>query len=288
MRLPFWKVESVGNDFPLLHTSDVEALSAESGASVDFLLTDLAIRMSDRRCGIGGDGILVLGQTDEGLRLRMFNPDGTEDFCGNGLRCAAWHAHDQGWLGFDGSILHLGQSVSAHIRGDLVTTEMGKASYNPDDVPTKAMGELFNQTIWSGMDYGMPLSVPGSALTTGSTHVVIPTFALPDDDTFRSVSAKIEVDPMYPNRTSVIWTREIEPMVLEIRIWERGAGETMGCGTGSSAAAVNYLRQRSKGGVVEVRNPGGSLKVSMDRWDAPISVEGKAVMVYKGIYPFAP
>jgi diaminopimelate epimerase len=288
MRLPFWKVESVGNDFPLLHESDVQALASESGASVDFLLTDLAIRMSDRRLGIGGDGILLLGPCSDGLRLRMFNPDGTEDFCGNGIRCAAWHAHDQGWLGFDGTVLHLDRSVTVHIRDGVVTTEIGKASYDPDDVPTKAMGELFNQTIWSGMDYGMPLSVPGSALTTGSTHVVIPTFALPDDDTFRSVSAKIEADPMYPNRTSVIWAREVEPMVLEIRIWERGAGETMGCGTGSSAAAVNYLRQRSKGGTVEVRNPGGTLKVTMDRWDSTISVEGRAEQVYVGTYPFIP
>jgi diaminopimelate epimerase len=283
-RLPFWKVESIGNDFPLLHLSDVQELSTSGAGSVDFLLTSLAIKMSDRKFGVGGDGLLVLDKTEAGLTLRMFNPDGSEDFCGNGLRSAAWHAHLLGWVGFDFQISHLGRNVPVTIRGDEISTMIGAASYAPDDVPTTAMGEMFNTTIWSGMDAGMPLSVPGSALTTGSTHVVIPTYAIPDDDTFRSVSAKIEVDPMYPQKTSVIWAREIEPMKLEVRIWERAVGETLGCGTGSSAAAANYLRMKQKGGTVQVQNPGGSLEVSMERWDAPITLVGKAEQVYSGEY----
>jgi diaminopimelate epimerase len=159
---------------------------------------------------------------------------------------------------------------------------IGRADYHPDKVPHRSMRELFNQTVWNGMDAGMPLSLFGSALTTGSTHVVIGTDALPDDGSFFSVSPKIENDPLYPERTSVIWRRELEPNVLEIRIWERGVGETLGCGTGSSAAAADYLRSKGRGGVVEVRNPGGNLRVSMERWDAPITVSGVAEQVFHG------
>jgi diaminopimelate epimerase len=148
------------------------------------------------------------------------------------------------------------------------------------------MGELFNATIWSGIDAGMPLSLFGSALTTGSTHVVIQTYSLPDDDTFRSVSAKIEIDPMYPQRTSVIWAQEAGPDELKIRIWERGVGETQGCGTGSSAAAADYLRRKNRGGLVKVQNPGGTISVSMDRWSAPITITGEAHVRFRGRFLF--
>jgi diaminopimelate epimerase len=134
------------------------------------------------------------------------------------------------------------------------------------------------------MDSGMPLSLFGSVLTTGSTHAIIPTTQLPDDDTFFSISPKIEVDPQFPQRTSVIWRQEVEPMHLKIRIWERGVGETQGCGTGSSAAAIDYLRRANRGGTVIVDNPGGTISISAETWESPITIEGTAETVYAGKY----
>jgi diaminopimelate epimerase len=183
-------------------------------------------------------------------------------------------------------VKHLDKEIACTIIGETVRTEIGSASYDPEQVPTTGIGELFNGNVWSGMDSGMPLSLPGSALTTGSTHVIIPTYALPDDDSFKSVSPKIEVDSKFPQRASVIWSQEIEPMKLKIRIWERGVGETLGCGTGSAAAAVDYLRRKQKGGKVEVQNPGGVVSVSMDNWSAPITIEGTAEQVYSGEFLF--
>jgi diaminopimelate epimerase len=131
---------------------------------------------------------------------------------------------------------------------------------------------------------GQPLSLFGSALTTGSTHVIIKTAALPDDDSFRSISATIEHAPSFPERTSVIWVKVDQPGFLSVRIWERGAGETMGCGTGSAAAAADYMRRSGRAGKVIVKNPGGILTVSAERWDSALTIEGTASQVFEGFY----
>ena len=216
----------------------------------------------------------------------MFNPDGTEDFCGNGLRCAADHVFRQGWTGSEFTVLHLGQEVPVRIEGGKVFTTFPPASYDPDRIPMNGH-ELFNATVWSGIDGGTPMSLSGSVLSTGTTHTIIPTYALPDDESFRSASAQIEVDSKFPMRTSIMWTREVAENVLELRIWERGVGETRGCGSGSSAAAVDYLRRKGRGGAVEVRNPGGSVIMRLKQWDDAIEVEGIATEVYRGIFPYA-
>lgn len=281
-RIPFWKVESVGNDFVLVHEEGTSSLG-----DPEAVLPALTRAASHRRFGIGSDGLLVVGHAGTGLTLRMFNPDGSEDFCGNGLRCSATHAHALGWVGDRFSIRHGGRDVSCAILPDgRVSTIIGTVSYDPKDVPTTASGELFDTIVWSGMDAGIPLSLFGSALSTGSTHVVIPTVTLPDDDSFLSVSPKIEHDPRFPKKTSVIWRQEVSPNRLMIRIWERGAGETLGCGTGASAAAADYLRRKGAGGSVEVASAGGILHVEMDSWSSPMTVISKAEEVYTGTYLF--
>ncbi|AIE84221.1 diaminopimelate epimerase [Fimbriimonas ginsengisoli] len=315
-RIPFWKLQSVGNDFPLVHLADIDAaleferqeelakapeiapaqVVKECSVTPDQALPDpgkateflgrLSIAICDRHFGVGGDGLLAMGMEGEAVRLRMFNPDGTEDFCGNGIRCAAVHAHAMGWVGSDFTIKHLDREVPTHIGEGQVSTVIGIADYDPKKVPHTGFGEIFNRTVWSGMDGGQPLSLFGSALTTGSTHVVIPTTALPDQEIFESVSAKIEVDPQFPDRTSVIWSKEVAPNQLELMIWERGVGETLGCGTGSSAAAADYLRRKGRGGTVEIKSKGGTLQVEMSDWTAPIQISGTAEQVYRGEFAF--
>lgn len=304
MTIDFVKTQSVGNDFVLVHETDLSKLLAEANSSPtgkggvavatkplisqDQLLERLAILACNRKFGVGSDGLLVLGKKDADITLRMFNPDGTEDFCGNGLRCAAICASHEGLATTSSFVItHGGERVRSELLGGAkVRTTLGRADYSPAKVPVVAPGEVFKETVWSGMIDGMPLSFFGSALTTGSTHVVIPTVSFPDDDSFISISSAIEKDPRYPKHTSVIWTKEIEPMHLKLRIWERGAGETLGCGTGSSAAAADYLRRRERGGTVVVDNPGGTILVSMDSWDSAIVTEGDATVVYTGTYTF--
>ncbi len=271
--LRFWKVQSIGNHFPLVLASEY-----------DGDLSELAIMMCRDHFGVGGDGLLVVGTGGTDLTLRMFNPDGTEDFCGNGLRCAARFGFDQGMVGASFNILHLGRTVPVTVEGTLIKTVIGTASYDPKDVPTIIAGELFDETIFAARDSDWSVVLAGSALSTGSTHVVLPVGSLPDDEGFRAISSRLEVDPRFPQRTSVIWAAR-DGEALSIRIWERGVGETLGCGTGSSAAAVDWMRRRKRGGRIEVRNPGGTVWVSADTWSSPITLEGEAITVFQGEFP---
>lgn len=284
--VPFWKVESVGNDFVLIHLKDVEQRLGSQ--SVDDFLRNFSIQASERHFGIGSDGLLAVGMQGGRLIDRMFNPDGTEDFCGNGLRCAAVHARSQGWIRDAVEIVHGGRIVPVAFRGNEVETIIGRASYEPQDVPVRFLTDpertYRRPAIWQDRN----LSLMGSALTTGSTHVVLIVPELPSDELFFKASREIENDPQFPNRTSVIWAKRQSAREIAIRIWERGAGETQGCGTGSSAAAVETMRDQNAGGEVTIHNPGGTLIVSARAWDAPITVSGGAMEVFQGEFLFRP
>lgn len=276
--MKFWKVESIGNHFPLIHLDSIIGSTADE---VTSNLAQLSIDMCRHHFGIGGDGLLAVGMEEGDVRLRMFNPDGTEDFCGNGIRCAAQHVYEQKWVSESFNIRHLDRVVPCTVKDGRIRTEIGTASYDPKDVPTNIQGELFNETIFAARVDDWSVVLQGSALSTGSTHVVLPTGALPDDDGFVKISQMIEHDPRFPQRTSVIWVVQ-DGAALKLRIWERGVGETFGCGTGSSAAAVDWMRRRCSGGTIEVKNPGGSVWVSADTWHHPITIEGVAETLFEG------
>ena len=269
--LKFWKVQSIGNHFPLVQTLDCP----------DVNLSELAIKMCKHHFGVGGDGLLTMERNSDGVVLRMFNPDGTEDFCGNGIRCAAEWAIQQGWVSGEFTLIHGGKEIACkEVDGD-ISTVLGTASYDPKDVPTNIQGEIFDETVFAGRIDDVSVVLNGSALSTGSTHLILPTGSLPDDAGFRKISEQLELDSRFPERTSVIWSvREDE--ALRIRIWERGVGETLGCGTGSSAAAVDWMRRRGFGGKIEVKNPGGSVWVHAEAWNREITLSGKATVIFQG------
>jgi diaminopimelate epimerase len=279
--IPFYKVESIGNDFVLVQEEDARSLAL---CDYDTFLSNLSVQASERRFGVGSDGLLVVSHSDGRVSMRMFNPDGSEDFCGNGIRCAAVHALDQGWVQESFTMEHRGQEVPCKVCGDgCVETMLGAASYRPEDVPVHFLDDpanTFDRVVWADRD----TIVRGSALSTGSTHVVVPVPQLPEDREFFRISPLIENDPQFPDRTSVIWTQERGPGELDIRIWERGAGETLGCGTGASAAAVDYMRRNSSTGVVSVESRGGVLQISAPSWDAPLFVRGTAKEMFRGSF----
>lgn len=253
--IPFCKLETVGNDFVLLDQSEVP--------HGDW--PELSRILCERRFSVGSDGLMVIWREGDEIHLRFFNPDGSEDFCGNGLRCAAWYSYRKGWTGLEFAIHQLGQVIHMKINpAGRVQALMPSADYSPGGVPFVGTDEFIDQSIHG---------VIGTALTTGSAHLIAFCDELPDDEEFFRLGPLIETDPIFPERISVMWTKKITDRHLYMRIWERGVGETLGCGTGATAAASAWCRKHNMTGRIEIESLGGVLSVDIERWDLPIFVE---------------
>jgi diaminopimelate epimerase len=283
--LPFTKMQAVGNDFVVVEEAMWPADTDWSAA---------AIRLCDRHFGVGADGLLVVGPSEvANVRMRMFNPDGTEDMCGNGLRCVIAFGVEQGNIPGSGYAETItGRIYYTYGHGNLdvpnnIATVLGAPKFAPADLPMRA----------DGMDrvigYPLPLAsgerLTVSVVSTGTTHTVIWVDELPDDDRFLSVSPAIENHPVFPARTSVLWVKPEGPTTAFVRIWERGAGETLGCGTGAAAVAVLGIEEGrfSRDAVlIRVRSKGGVLDAGYypNNAEEPVLLVGAAHIVFAGTW----
>ena len=281
--LPFTKMQAVGNDFVVIE-------EAVWGVDTDYAQT--AIRLCDRHKGVGGDGLLVVCPSEVAdVRMRMFNPDGTEDMCGNGLRCVVRHIVDATVCPAIGKAQTLGGVISYQVENDSITTVHPPPSFAPAripmNIPDTGRITLFplvpssGETVWV------------SSLNTGSTHTIIwsDSYSPPDEETFLRISPMVETHSLFPERTSVIWAFQQEPDSVHINIWERGVGETLGCGTGAMAVVVAGIEEkRFLSPQVTVWSKGGKLSVIYDKTQfvgrdnlPTIRLIGEAHTVYSGV-----
>ncbi len=274
MHIPFTKVEAIGNNFVLINALDL--------GEMDW--PGLARQMSAHHFGVGSDGLLVLSDSAAAdFRFRMFNPDGTEDVCGNGMRCAAVYVHAKGLTARRAITLEAKSGiVGAEVVRDgdgkpAARMNMGIPSMRPEDIPV-------NVDLDRVVDY--PIDVGGrtcrvTCVLVGTPHAVI--FA--DRDSFWErippLSAELEVHPLFPERTSVTWCFVESRDTLVIRTWERGVGATLGCGTGACAALVAANVSGLAGSRASVKSPGGTLDVE---WPGSqeIFAAGPANIVFEG------
>lgn len=297
-------MQGVGNDFVVV---DIEALG------VDEDLERLAIRVCDRKFGIGADGLLVahrpgfpgpvppsfvaddLRTEPPALTMRMFNPDGTEDMCGNGLRCVGLWALRHGWLPSADFCVMTKEgprdvrviSVDDGCRSATLGVDMGRPKFDAEDIPfDDGKSQRVKELSLTVDDRVFTVT----AVNTGSTHTVV--FGPePSETDFRRYSPLIENHPYFPQRTSVLWSTLVEaaeggtrPLQVKTRIWERGAGETLGCGTGACAVAVAAKQQglANDRQVVQVISRGGTLAIGWSGVDSSIDMVGPASLVYEG------
>lgn len=268
VRVPFEKYVSIGNDFVLVE--------ADSLADVDLSL--FARVVCDRHFGVGSDGLLVVERGEEKVGMRMFNPDGTEDFCGNGLRITALHALRSGW--FDGRvfILHRGKEiVVVPTKAGWLDVQLPRPNFDCKEVPARVEGEIWEREL---VVSGERLVV--SSVCTGTMHTVIFLDAPVSEKRFQTISPLLEKHEWYPERTSVIWAWQTDEKQVAIRIWERGVGETLGCGTGSAAVAACWFRKHPGYLSLHVKNPGGDAIVAIGPEESLI-VSARALRLFHGV-----
>jgi diaminopimelate epimerase len=278
--LPFTKMQGIGNDFVVIDARGVSGLDWSA----------LAPELCDRHTGIGADGLLVLDATQlADIMMWMYNPDGTPDVCGNGLRCLARYAIDRKVVAADTlRIATLGGVRSATALRSRqksiysVSVVMGAPRFDPPSIPIRLpTSEVIDYTL----DLGHRRSLKITALSTGSTHAVTFVDQLPGDDVFYSVSPLVERHALFPERTSLMWCRVENANQISLRVWERGVGETLGCGTGASAAAVAAVRHGyvTSGVPISVVSKGGELLVTWSE-GSEVVMSGPAEYVFEGVY----
>lgn len=267
-------MHALGNDFIALNGYDLPPHDWRQ----------LAIDMCDRHYGAGADGLFVAFPSDTAdVRMLFFNPDGSEDRCGNALRCLGRFLHDEDitqktHVAVDtfGGTVHLW--IHKCEEDDCtVTVDLGAPALNPIAIPMSVAGDRA---------LNVPVTVAGRnlilhACSTGTPHAIILVDEMPDEATFQTASPLIENHPLFPERTTLEWTHFTSPHRAEIRIWERAVGETLGCGTGAAAVAVIGHLLGISANPVTVVSKGGEVKASWDGDDA-VTLSGPAYIVYTG------
>ncbi|MGE5550767.1 MAG: diaminopimelate epimerase [Bacteroidota bacterium] len=270
----FVKMHGAGNDYVF-----VDSLTDPGDPA------ELARRISDRHFGVGGDGlVLILPSAAADARMRMFNADGSEaGMCGNAIRCVAKYLFDRGRVGREpvietgAGLRHLTMQVD-EARGIAVgaTVDMGEPSFAAGDIPMtgeerQVLGERLSAT---GQEFEI------TAVSMGNPHCVI---FVPDVDLVPlSVwGPAIEHHEVFPRRTNVEFVTVVDRANLKVRVWERGSGETLACGTGASASLAAAVMRGLTDRRTAIELPGGNL---MLEWkpDGHIYLTGPAVEVFTG------
>jgi diaminopimelate epimerase len=277
--IKFTKMHGLGNDY-LLIDAMTEAPPPENRLSA------IARAMSDRHFGIGADGIILV-QTSRvaDFRMRILNSDGSEaEMCGNGVRLFARFVFERGYIRERDMEIETGAGIirpHLRLRGGKVSgvrVDMGEPRLRRSEIPMKGADQervVGERLRVAGRRYDF------TAVSMGNPHCVI--FV---DDVgkvkMEEIGPAIEHHELFPRRTNVEFAHVIAEAEIEMRVWERGAGETLACGTGSSATLVAAVLNERSSRKVTMHLPGGDLRVSWNREDNHVFIEGPAEEICTG------
>ena len=275
--IKFTKMHGIGNDYIYINCME----------SVPERLPDLAIEMSDRHFGVGGDGIVLICPSEiADFRMRMFNNDGSEArMCGNASRCIAKYVHDHGLT--DKQRINLETlsgikvlSLNMNDEGEVesVTVDMGEPELEAASVPVVTASEkMIEETVETSSG-----SVKVTAVSMGNPHGVIFVDRIEDVD-FDKLGPELEHHPMWPDRANIEFLQILSPSEARMRVWERGTGETLACGTGACASAVAAALTGRCDRKVTIHLRGGDLTIE---WcaDGHVMMTGSATEVFEGNY----
>ncbi|HVC01340.1 MAG TPA: diaminopimelate epimerase [Steroidobacteraceae bacterium] len=274
MRIEFWKMQGLGNDFLVF-----DAPAQFAGRTVD---PALLCRLADRHTGVGFDQALMLeGPRGDGSSVdyRVFNADGGEvEQCGNGARCIAALVHARRpQLGRDLTIRSPGGPMRARIEDDgRVSVEMGVPNFDPRALPMEAPREMLLYPLEAG---GTEMRI--GAVSMGNPHAVVQVDDV-DGAPIERLGPVIECHPAFPRRVNVGFMQVHDRRRISLRVFERGVGETLACGTGACAAVAVGRKLGLLDAEVDVDLRGGRAQVAWPGGDEPSWLTGPALVVFTG------
>ena len=253
--MKFWKMHGLGNDYVVIDNRSAKIGDREAAA--------LALKLCERRFSVGADGILYVSNSAVAdVKMRIFNADGSEaEMCGNGIRCFVKYCYENGIARKSELIV---ETLAGNKRTWLtvedcviqsVMVDMGVPVLERSKIPMVGQGTCVNETLQvDGEAY------KATCLSVGNPHCVIFVDAV-DDFPVERVGSKIENHPFFPKRTNVEFAQVLSESEVKVRVWERGCGETLACGTGACATVVAGKLRKKLGGKVRVHLLGGDLEV---------------------------
>ncbi len=279
----FTKMHGIGNDFVMVNCLGKEgaALAEEAQRRAAFL--------NDRKFGVGGDGVIcILPGQSAPFAMRMFNPDGSEaEMCGNGIRCFAKYVYDRGLSGGEtdlpietgAGLLRVQAQVNQDGKVATVRVDMGEPVITPALVPTTLGDGQRAVNVPITLPDGTTLNV--TTVSMGNPHAV--TF-VGDVKAYpvAQIGPQVETHPAFPKRTNTEFIQVLSDTEINFRVWERGAAETLACGTGACAAVVACVLNGKTGRAVHVHLPGGDLDIDWSDADNHVYMTGPAAEVFEG------
>lgn len=246
----------------------------------------LAKAVSDRHFGIGGDGLILICPSDKAdARMRMFNADGSEsEMCGNGIRCVAKFVHDHGIAAKPSLTIETGRGVlplDLEVQAgkvQRVRVDMGEPILDAEKIPTLLHGHPPINAYLPQHD----LTV--TCVSMGNPHCIAFVSEITDHHVLH-VGPKIEVDPAFPRRVNVEFVKVNSFNDVTLRVWERGSGETLACGTGACAVCVAGVLTDRTDRTITAHLPGGDLLLHWDEKTNHVFMTGPAVEVFSGEWP---
>ena len=271
--MKFWKMHGLGNDYIVIDNRDAKISDAEA--------SKLALNLCKRRFSVGADGVLLVSNSVVAdVKMRIFNADGSEaEMCGNGIRCLIKYS-------FENNIVRKSEAVVETLAGNKrtwltvencvvqsVKVDMGTPVLERSEIPMFGRGKFINEELQVNGD-----TFKATCLSVGNPHCVI---FVDDVDNFpvHSIGSKIEKHHFFPNRTNVEFAQVLSENEVKVRVWERGCGETLACGTGACAAVVAGNLLKKLGGKVHVHLLGGDLTVE---YSERLLMNGTVKKVFEG------
>ncbi len=274
--MKFTKMHGIGNDYIFVNCFEEKVENPQ----------ELSKKISARHFGIGSDGLVLIMPSEKAdFRMRIFNPDGSEaEMCGNAVRCVAKYVRDRKMIETDEfEIETLAGIIKPKLissgRVSMVQVDMGEPVFEREKIPMMGSdGKVIDEVLDAG---GTKVKI--TCVSMGNPHCVIFVEDI-DFSEFEHLGKIIENHDLFPNRINVEFVKILNEHEIEMRVWERGAGETLACGTGACASVVACVLNKKTGRDVTAHLKGGDLKIVWDEKSNHVYMTGSAEEVFEGVW----